>query len=417
MAGGFALLLAASLFAGAGEEACVSEQTRAGIDACRELAQRFAADPERMVALALRLEGAGRPHRSLAVLEVAVSHYPQRRDLLQALIRLRATSRAAVAVTGRANEPAVAAVAPIVTSSQPATTVGPESLAEKLELLDEMRETSVISQSEYRDRRTRLIDAALSLPAPGHHSRGAVPARPDPARFGAYRALIIGNARYRHLQDLRTPQRDAQVIGEVLRTHYGFQVQTLVDVDRDDLAGALSDLRRSVTADDNVLIYFAGHGYLDEVTKRGYWLPVDAEPDRTTHWLSTADVIDTLAALPAKRAMVIADSCFSGALLRGSQARGGATLSRLMQKRSRTVLTSGGLEPVQDGGRGVARTRHSVFAAALLDALRNNTRVLDGGSLFLLLRDRVALNADQTPEYGPIRNAGHEGGDFFFVRR
>jgi len=27
------------------------------------------------------------------------------------------------------------------------------------------------------------------------------------------------------------------------------------------------------------------------------------------------------------------------------------------------------------------------------------------------------VNSDQTPEYGDIRKAGHDGGDFLFVRR
>jgi hypothetical protein len=30
---------------------------------------------------------------------------------------------------------------------------------------------------------------------------------------------------------------------------------------------------------------------------------------------------------------------------------------------------------------------------------------------------RVAGKADQTPEYNPLRNSGHESGDFVFVRK
>jgi hypothetical protein len=36
---------------------------------------------------------------------------------------------------------------------------------------------------------------------------------------------------------------------------------------------------------------------------------------------------------------------------------------------------------------------------------------------FEQVRQNVVLNADQTPEYSDIRRAGHEGGDFLFVRR
>jgi len=88
-------------------------------------------------------------------------------------------------------------------------------------------------------------------------------------------------------------------------------------------------------------------------------------------------------------------------------------LARIVQKRSRTVLTSGGLEPVADSGGG---GEHSVFAKAFLTVLQDNRDVLDGQQLFHLIRRPVILNAAQTPEYTDMRYAGHEGGDFLFVR-
>ena len=71
------------------------------------------------------------------------------------------------------------------------------------------------------------------------------------------------------------------------------------------------------------------------------------------------------------------------------------------------------LEPVLDaGGAG-----HSVFARAFIDVLTENAGVLDGQELFARVREPVTANAEQTPEYGTIRFAGHDGGDFIFVRR
>ena len=86
----------------------------------------------------------------------------------------------------------------------------------------------------------------------------------------------------------------------------------------------------------------------------------------------------------------------------------------MLGKKTRTALTSGGLEPVVDRGGG----GHSVFAKAFLDALRDNTGVMDGTQMFTRVREQVRLNADQTPQYSNIHLAGHEvGGDFLFVRR
>jgi len=81
------------------------------------------------------------------------------------------------------------------------------------------------------------------------------------------------------------------------------------------------------------------------------------------------------------------------------------------EKRSRTALTSGGLEPVMDGGG----SGHSVFTKALIDVLTENTEPIDGQALFGLIRRPVVLNADQTPAYADIRSAGHDGGDFILV--
>jgi hypothetical protein len=56
-----------------------------------------------------------------------------------------------------------------------------------------------------------------------------------------------------------------------------------------------------------------------------------------------------------------------------------------------------------------------VFAKAFLDTLRGNTEVLDGHALFTELSRKVVVNAEQTPQYSDVRNAGHEGGEFLFV--
>jgi len=86
----------------------------------------------------------------------------------------------------------------------------------------------------------------------------------------------------------------------------------------------------------------------------------------------------------------------------------------MLGKRGRTALVSGGLEPVVDGGGG---TNHSVFAKAFIAALRENAGVLEGHALFDRIKRPVVLNANQTPQYSDIRMAGHEGGEFLFVRR
>jgi uncharacterized caspase-like protein len=234
--------------------------------------------------------------------------------------------------------------------------------------------------------------------------------------FGQYFALVIGNNNYMFLPKLITAKDDALEVARVLKHGYDFEVRLLLDARRSDILLALGELRRELTEGDNLLIYYAGHGWLDMEGDEGYWLPIDAEEDNTVNWISNSSITTTLKALKAKHALILGDSCYSGKLARGIAVgpRPAGYLSGLVQKKARSVLSSGGLEPVADsGGKG----KHSVFASAFLGALRENRGVMDGIQLFSELRREVMVNSDQTPEYSDIRKAGHEGGEFIFVRK
>lgn len=273
--------------------------------------------------------------------------------------------------------------------------------------------------------RLRAIAATPgAAPAQVANVKAAAAPRVD---FGNYYALIIGNNDYRTLPDLASPVNDATDLANLLQRRYGFKTTVLINADRYQILSALNTLRESLTANDNLLIYYAGHGELDEVNQRGHWLPVDAERDSTANWIPTTAVTDIINIMRAKQVMLVVDSCYAGALTRSSVARLGTGMTEaerlhwlrtMATRRSRTALTSGGLSPVMDAGGG----RHSVFAKALLEVLEDNADTLDGQRLHREVAARVAyaaanLRFDQVPEYAPIRFAGHEAGEFFLVPR
>ncbi|XPS83969.1 putative peptidase C14, caspase [Desulfosarcina variabilis str. Montpellier] len=233
--------------------------------------------------------------------------------------------------------------------------------------------------------------------------------------FGNYFALVIGNNNYEQLPRLTTAKNDAIAISDVLERGYGFRVKLLLDATRFDIISALNEYRRKLSKGDNLLIYYAGHGYLDRAGDEGYWLPVNADANVEVNWISNSSLTTFLKAIEAKHVLVVADSCYSGKMARGLhiQPRTPDYYSRISKKRARSVLASGGLEPVLDKG---PQEGHSVFASALLQAFEDNRGTMDGTALFGKIRRQVMLNADQTPEYSDIRRAGHEGGDFIFVR-
>jgi len=243
--------------------------------------------------------------------------------------------------------------------------------------------------------------------------------------FGRYHALVIGNGSYRYMPELLTAKGDARAVAALLQGRYGFKVKTLLDADRYQILAALSELREQLGEKDNLLVYYAGHGEYDKLDQRGYWLPVDAETDSRTNWIPNQAITDMLNAMAAKHVLVVADSCYSGALTEGGIPRVDEDLagnqraswqSLMVGKRSRTALTSGGLSPVLDSGGG----EHSIFADAFLDILEKNDDVLDGRRLYEVLAARVTWKARtrsfrQEPEYAPMRFGGHEAGDFFLV--
>ncbi len=235
--------------------------------------------------------------------------------------------------------------------------------------------------------------------------------------FGRYHALVIGIDNYKHLPKLKTAVNDARAIGELLEKEYGFVVTLLLEPTRNDIVDALDVYREKLGRTDNLLIYYAGHGWLDKEVDRGYWLPIDAEPKRRRDWVSNATITDTLKALSAKHVMVVADSCYSGTLVRsadmGARTRTGDYWKQMATKGARVAITSGGLEPVADTGGG----GHSPFAKAFIDALSTNASVMDGTTLFSQMRRPVMVSAKQTPQYADVREAGHDGGDFLFVRK
>ena len=231
-----------------------------------------------------------------------------------------------------------------------------------------------------------------------------------------YYALVIGNNNYEHLEKLDAAEKDAVVIADVLTNKYGFEVDLLLNADYDTTVNSLFKITNKLKKNDNLLIYYAGHGELDKAENRGYWLPVDASFELRSKWISNQRIVDRIKATKAKHVLLIADSCFSGTLMRSSltpesnEVLDEKNIERLKSKKTRLVITSGGNEPVVDSDGG----EHSLFALKLIDTLKNNNTVINSQMLFENIRRYVISNADQTPERALVHKTGHDGGDFLF---
>jgi hypothetical protein len=270
--------------------------------------------------------------------------------------------------------------------------------------------------------RSAVLDLSLATGEAASRDPAASAAK---GNFGAYYALVIGNSRFEHWDQIGNAENDARAIDETLRKHYGFKSTLLLNASRRDMLQAFNQLREQMTENDNLVIYYAGHGQLNPQVDRGYWIPIDADADSDAEWILNEQITDYLQIIPAKHILVIADSCYAGVLTRSSVQRpkpGIDLLSRaeavkaLALHKVRTVMTSGGVQPVLDSGV----NGHSVFANALIKVLNENADLMEANRLFDAISPQVVSGSaqyhyNQTPTYRALTYAGHEGGDFLFV--
>lgn len=249
---------------------------------------------------------------------------------------------------------------------------------------------------------------------------------PAGVTFGSYHALVIGNDAYRQLEPLKAAENDARAVAAILEHDYGFKVRLLLNATRSDMLSAVNEMHEHLAEKDNLLVYYAGRGELDERKRHGYWLPIDADPNSSANWISTKDITDIIKRMRVQQLLLVIDTCYSGSVTRLPHARLAGGLSEeeqiklilaMAKRRARLAMTSGGVEPVFDSTEG----RRSTFAEAFVDVLRQNVGVLPGSEVFRYVRERVVkeaarVNLRQVPDYGPIKFADHEWGDFFFVR-
>jgi len=198
----------------------------------------------------------------------------------------------------------------------------------------------------------------------------------------------------------------------VIQKEYNFQgrnIKFLKNPTKADIIGTLHHMRSEVTPEDNLLIYYAGHGHWDEEMSTGYWLPKDANRDNPVDWLPNTDLTNYLNVLKTKHTLLIADACFSGGIFKSRAAFNNVmAVEKLYKLNSRKALTSGALSEVPD---------ESKFVEYLIKRLDQNTKkYLPSEQLYTSLKNAVMNNSDNVPQYGTIQNVGDEGGDFIFIR-
>jgi hypothetical protein len=238
-------------------------------------------------------------------------------------------------------------------------------------------------------------------------------------RPGRKLIVSIGIDRYARWPALRNAERDALGVLGAFR-QFGFEPfdsPLINEAAGADAVRALTDrLRKQLTGDDSLVVFFAGHGHTvsqgydeEPPIKTGYLIPADGDPpeESTQRWLRVDSWLSDLARLPARHILVLLDACHSGIAVNVFRGEPPTTaLKRVMRLRSRKVITSA-LEDQRALDNG-PREGHSLFAGYLLEGLAGGLgdpgALITGSQIAQYLRNEIMgyRNADQTPDFGAL---------------
>lgn len=224
-------------------------------------------------------------------------------------------------------------------------------------------------------------------------------------------AVIIGIERYRTKLPLADfAAGDAVLMGKYAAAVLGYPEENVVVLSNDTAAKSDFDkyfdkwLPNRVEKDDEVLVYFSGHGSPNATTGDAFLVPYDGDPtylEETGYPL--AKLYAALGKLPTKKVTVVLDSCFSGAGGRSVLAKGARPLVAVKTAEAGAGITVIAASSADQISNSYQEKGHGLFTYFFLKGLKEK-----GGDLkaaFEYLRPEVAkvarrqYNTEQEPQW------------------
>ena len=232
-------------------------------------------------------------------------------------------------------------------------------------------------------------------------------------------ALLFATDIYDSFPNLVNPIFDAETIKGELNMNYNFKTHLVKNPRRDSILAKLR-IYSSINygKEDQLMIFFAGHGVFDDVYKEGYLMAADTKNDDIvkSSYLSHSILQTIVNNIPCEHILLVIDACFSGTFDQRIASRGNDETDRINEEwikkklslKTRKYITSGGKEYVSDGKKG----HHSPFARRILQALRDY-----GGSDGVLTLAELLVNLEgidpepRSSEFGD----NEPGSSFLFI--
>ncbi len=242
---------------------------------------------------------------------------------------------------------------------------------------------------------------------------------------GTTYALMFATNVYDYYSDLVNPVLDARTIAAELEESYGVVTEVVLNPTLSETASIIREFAsQEYKPEDNLMIFFAGHGVYDEVFREGYVISRDSRMDDLgkTSYLSHSNLRTMINNIGCLHIFLVMDVCFGGTFdpHLASMHRGAPGVyadittqefvERKLKYKTRLYLTSGGKEYVPDGRPGF----HSPFARRFIESLRHY-----GGDDGVLTTSEILQFVEKVnpqPRFGEFGD-NEPGSDFILVVR
>lgn len=254
------------------------------------------------------------------------------------------------------------------------------------------------------------IDVEMNIPAGSGVKKDAV-------------ALLIANRNYQNsdIPKVEFAHRDAEFMKQYLLKTLGFQEGNIIlqkDATQSQFRTALQKLANMAKDTAEVFVYYVGHGAPDPESKRGYFVPVDCDPNYVKiGGIALEDFYDQLSRIKATKKLVVIDACFSGSSNSGMLIKNISPVMIEIEKGhavddATVEFTSSSADEVSSW---FPEKKHSLYTYYFLKGLQgeadsNNDRRITVGEIHKYLAEKIPYearrlnNRQQTPGVTPARD-------------
>lgn len=243
-----------------------------------------------------------------------------------------------------------------------------------------------------------------------------IPPIPPEVKPG-YHAILIAISDYNSADLKKLPNTviEARAFKNLLTSQYGFKpenIDTLYNKGFMEIVGKLYSKLKSLNEEDNLVIFFAGHGTYKTTSDGliGYWIPLNSTIPEIDY-ISNIKMDELVGSCKAKHILLLSDACYSAAMRSDGNINTDVNYKpRDLQYtfKSRQILTSGGLEKVPE---------KSIFMQMVMKAMQlKNRKFLSALELYNDITPGVVNQTNNRPQLNLFGKDGNEGGQFYFIR-